>query len=290
MSFADSEFTLHSDVEIRKVGEAAFANTAFFGADDPGDGAGGPHDGLLGLVRDLRIHDVTEGEAQHGVGAIEDDHAGKEGSPVVGDLETFPPDKADGDADKGGDRGDGVRTVMPGVGQQGVAPDAAGLAGHNPEEQLLQTDDDYKQKEGPGGGEVDDGAVCGGDKLADAVMGNESAGHREDEGTHDGGKGLGLSVTVRVLRISGLGRILEGTPDQERAEEVEQGLDPVCDQGIGSTDQASGDLPGGEDEIQKNPCQDSTPPLSGLQLEITVGHGEKLKGEKVKGGVQTWNS
>lgn len=36
MTLADSEFTIHADVEIRKVGEAAFANAAFSALMTPG--------------------------------------------------------------------------------------------------------------------------------------------------------------------------------------------------------------------------------------------------------------
>lgn len=61
MSFADGEVSFYPDVEVGDVGESAFADAAFLGAQDSGDGAGGPHDGLLGLVGDLGIHDVAEG-------------------------------------------------------------------------------------------------------------------------------------------------------------------------------------------------------------------------------------
>ena len=161
---------------------------------------------------------------------------------------------------------------MPGVGQQGVAPDAASLACHELEEEFLKADDDNKQEEGPAGGEVDDGAVGGGDELGDTVVGDEGAGHREDEGSDDGGEGLGFPVAVGVLGVSGLGGVFEGTPDQKRAEEIEKGLDAVGDQGVGPADQSSGDLAGGEEEIQEDPGQDGTPPLRRLELEITVGH------------------
>ena len=62
--------------------------------------------------------------------------------------------------------------------------------------------------------------MCGGNELTDAVMGDEGPGDCEDEGTHNGGERLGLSVSIGVLGVGGLGGILECGPDQERTEEV----------------------------------------------------------------------
>lgn len=218
MPLSNGEVPLHPDVEVGDVGEAAFADAAFLGAEDAGDGASGPHDGLLGLVGDLGIHDVAEGEAEHGVGAVEDDHAGEEGGPVVCDLIALASDEADGDPDESSDGGDGVGAVVPGIGQKGVASDPAGLARHQLEEKFLKGNDYDQQEEGPGGGEVDCGTMSSGDELTDAVVGDKGSSHRKDEGTHDGGEGLGLPMAVGVLGVGGLGGILERPPNQERTE------------------------------------------------------------------------
>lgn len=119
---------------------------------------------------------------------------------------------------------------------------------------------------------MDRSPVGSGDELGDAVMGDKGTCHRKHKSTDHGGKGLRFSVAIGMLRVRGFCGILEGPPDEERAKEVEQGLDAIGDQGIGSTDHATGDLPGREDQIQKNSGQDGAPPLCGLELEITVGH------------------
>lgn len=163
---------------------------------------------------------------------------------------------------------------MPSVGQQGIAADTSGFPGHDLEKEFLQADDHDEQEESPGGGGIDDGAVGGGDELGDAVVGNEGPGGRQNEGPDDGGEGLGLSVAVGVLGVGWLGSVLEGSPDQERAEEVEEGLNAVGDQGVGAADQSPGDLAGREEQVQEDPGEDGTPPLGSLVLEITVGHSK----------------
>ncbi len=249
VTLTDGEVALHPDMKIGDVGEPAFANATLLGAQDTGNRAGGEHDGLFGLIGDLGIHDIPEGEAEHGVRAVEDDDAGEEGRPVVGDLVALATHEADGDTDEGGDRGDGVGAVVPGVCEKSIATDSAGLPRHELEENLLEHDHNDQQEECPGGGEMNLCAVGGGDELGNAVVGDEGTRDRQDESPDDGCKGFGFPVAVGVVGVGGFGGILEGPPDEQGAEEIEQGLDAVCDQGIGATDETTGDLPGRKDKV-----------------------------------------
>ena len=104
--------------------------------------------------------------------------------------------------------------MVPGVGEEGVASDPAGAAGHDLKEDLLEKNDHDKEEKRPGGGEVHLGPMGGGNELADAVMGDEGPGDSKDKGPDNGGEGFGLPVSVGVIRVGGLGGVLEGSPDQ----------------------------------------------------------------------------
>ena len=50
VALADGDGAADADMKIGNVGEAAFSNPALLGTKNPGDGAGGLKDGLLGLA------------------------------------------------------------------------------------------------------------------------------------------------------------------------------------------------------------------------------------------------
>ena len=123
-------------------------------------------------------------------------------------------------------------------------------------------------------------AVGGGDELGNAVVGDEGTRDRQDESPDDGGKGFGFPVAVGVVGVGGFGGILEGPPDEQGAEEIQQGLYAVSDQGIGAADETTGYLPGRKDKIQENARHDDLAPLCGLRLDIAVGHKNKGLGNR----------
>ena len=88
-------------------------------------------------------------------------------------------------------------------------------------------------------------------------------------------------MTVGVLFIGRLGGVLEGTPDQQGAEEIEERFDSVCDQGVGTAKDTSGDLACGEEEVHEHSCQDDLAPLCCLGLDIAVAHRKKGKLKRI---------
>jgi hypothetical protein len=66
-------------------------------------------------------------------------------------------------------------------------------------------------------------------------------------------------------------------PDEQGAEEIQQGLDAVSDQGIGAAQNTTGYLPGRKDKVQENARHDDLAPLCCLGLDIAVAHRKKGK-------------
>ena len=98
---------------------AAPADPALVDPLDVGHAGRDAADLLLELGRRRRVHDVDQRRTEE-VHAVERDHQAREQrGPVIGCLVTRSSDQRDGDADEGGERGEGVGAMVPGVGLQG---------------------------------------------------------------------------------------------------------------------------------------------------------------------------
>jgi hypothetical protein len=82
-----------------------------------------------------------------------------------------------------------------------------------------------------------------GHKLNNARMGNKGTRCGQNECPDQGGKRLCLTMTIGMIRIRWLGSVLESTPDQERAKEIQQRLDSIGYQGIRTSKDPSCNLP-----------------------------------------------
>jgi hypothetical protein len=123
MSFCNGQIGSDLDMEVYVVIEAHFADETFFDLVDPGDLCGQLAYFFYDLVGGGGVHDLVERGAQEVDAVVDDDEGGDESGPVVSGLITFSEDDGYQNTDKGGYRGNGIASMMPGVGFDGLAID-----------------------------------------------------------------------------------------------------------------------------------------------------------------------
>src|SRR6476659_6379488 len=100
-------------MDVHEVVETAFADAAFFDAGDAGDSGSDGSQLIFEFGRRGDIEYFLGGDPEQPSTAGGDEEAGDEGGVVVGRFVAGTADEADGDADEGGERCEGVGPMMP---------------------------------------------------------------------------------------------------------------------------------------------------------------------------------
>jgi hypothetical protein len=100
-------------------------------------------------------------------------------------------------------------------------------------------------------------------EVLDALPGDDCAGSEQGEGEKKRGELLGFAVAVGVIVISRFLGHFDADQSDNGSQNVVDGLDAVCDEGVGMPDQAGDDLDGGEGAIGEDANLDSAHSLAG---------------------------
>ena len=200
MSFADREFGVDADVNIRIEIGTHFAKSAFFDIDDAMDAEGDEANTFHDFLGWGGIHDFLDGRNEDSPSVEGDDRAGKEGGPFVRGFPAGACKDGDGNANESACGSDGVGAVMPGLGFDGAAAELLGGAGDFVEEGFFDEDDDDEDAEGE-----ECWWVTGGIDFLDTFEGEGDGGTDDGEGHGDGGEGFGFSVAVGVAFVGWFG-------------------------------------------------------------------------------------
>ena len=221
-----------------------FADSTCFDGDDEIDGLGGFSDSGVDGGIGSGIHHVGDGVAEQVDSVVSDEDAGEQGGVIVSGFEAGSADDGDGDADEGGEGGEGIGAVVPRVGVNGGASDFEGEFEDASEENFFDENDAGEDGEGEGCG-----CVVRGDDFADTARGEEDGGDDEREGDGEGCEGFGFTVSVRMLFVGGFCGEGEAEPDCGGAEKIEAGFDSVGDERVAVAEDTAEYFCGCEEEV-----------------------------------------
>lgn len=196
MSFCYAQIGGDLDMEVYVVIEAHFSDEAFFDLVDAGDVCGQLANFFYDLVGRSGVHDLVECGAQEVDAIVDDDKGGDESGPVVGGFITFSQKDGYQDTYKGGDGGDGITSMMVGVGFDGLAIDLLSHFQHITEHTLFYEYDYDEDAQREFLGQV---MWCT-DKY-DGVPGYPDGCAKEEERNDNGGEGFGLAMPIGVFLV-----------------------------------------------------------------------------------------
>lgn len=193
MGIVEGEEGIGLDVEVDVVFEAEFSDAEFFGVLDARDVSGGGVEAIEQGGVGRAVHEVVDGGTEDAEAVECDDEGGDERGPVVGGFPAFSFPDGDGDADEGGDGGDGIGAVVPGIGLDGGGAEGVSDIEDAAKEGFLDEDDGGEDDECEGSG-----CVVGGDDLTNGGGGDADGRAQEHESDDGGDEGFGLAVAVGV--------------------------------------------------------------------------------------------
>ena len=196
MSFCDGEIGGDLDMEVYIVIKAHFPDKAFFDLVDLGDVCGQLAYFFYDLVGGGSVHDLVERGAQEVDAIVYNDEGGDESGPVVGGFITFSQEDGYQDTDEGGDRGDGIASVMVGVGFDGLAIDLLSYFQHIAEHSFLDKDDYDQDTQRKFLGQV---MWC--TNKYDGVNGYPDGCPYKEKRNDDGGEGFGLAMSIGMFFV-----------------------------------------------------------------------------------------
>jgi hypothetical protein len=259
---------LHMKIDV--IMDAHLAHETFVQIDHAGNGARGD----LNAIDDLTARCGIENFRQRGPKQTRarggNDGAGKERRIGIGPLPFFSAEQGNGDSEECRGGSDGVGPVMPGVGGDGSAFERAAGAIHKTKKCFLNNDDADEHDEGERRG-----SVMWAENFAHTLECDNAGRGQHSECDKDGGKRLSFAVTVGMGCIGWARGISQTTPDDDRARDIERGLDPVGDERVGIPENAASyfrncedhiDAQTQESEMGARPPDGRTRPVASLEI------------------------
>lgn len=181
------------------------------------------------------------------------------------------------DAEGDNERGSGIGTGMPSVGDQHAGLHFGGDAEHVAEEEFLREKSDARDvKRGHihiGNGVRVFEFACGGPEHADA--------HTQQEDTKcEGGGGFETVMSVGMIFVGVLFAVVPSEEHNEVGNKIGEGMNPVGDESLGASENPDDDLNGSEDDVDPNAHPSA--PGSGLCECIRMLMGGILSSVEVK--------
>src|SRR5260370_1267290 len=133
---------------------AHFSGDAFFDALDAGSLFGGAADAVKHLTAGGAVHQLVQSGTQQMPAVPGDNEGGRNGGYIVGRLEAFAANQRDADAQAGGQRGNGVAAMVPGVGPDRRTVNRIGLTQDEAKEAFLDEDNNEEDEQSEGGGRL----------------------------------------------------------------------------------------------------------------------------------------
>ena len=179
------------------------------------------------------VENLVQGREEKPPSVRRNDGAGKKSSPVVRALPFFTADERKRDPNERRYRSQGIGAVMPCVGLDRSALDIFPEADHGAIKEFLHRDYDNQDDEGERRR-----PVVGRENFPHALNGERDGSEQHAHGHEAGRERLRFSVTVGMRPVRRARREFQASPDDDRAGNIERGLDSVRDQHIGITEQA----------------------------------------------------